>query len=336
MEPIGFFTPVYVNSKNNDATFFQKFVINPAEFIFDFDNIRFSIPPKEKMYATISDESRTFCQTTFQCITLVAVSIFFPLGMALFGAKIYHRFDEYFQPDPLEADYPELAASDLENLQTKGRDFGFRSLSGFSFRRENDYIRADKIERETSKVKENVSLLDSLIKNKQKTNEQIIEELKAEPDLINESAKEYKIHFMPKVDYAEVTLQKILNLFRNNPRLKKLLKQYKILLKNLETNDFPNDKSANGGEFPRIVLYVEGKVAAQLVLNAVFNLFTQEEAATYGCDITPRLNAKVNPLIFYAQGAGGYKERALNRGLDYFLTADGIHFKGDNHPLVIP
>jgi uncharacterized protein YbaP (TraB family) len=102
MKSISFFTPVYIDSQNSDTTFWQKCIINSTEFIFNFDNISFSTPPNDKKVAFISDKKRTCGETLLQSISLIAVIILFPLGIALLGAKISHRWDQYFQNDPFK------------------------------------------------------------------------------------------------------------------------------------------------------------------------------------------------------------------------------------------
>jgi hypothetical protein len=107
----------------------------------------------------------------------------------------------------------------------------------------------------------------------------------------------YKIHLMPSEDSDYTLLQKtIVNALRNNPMLSRLIPVFKIA---------PVTISSKTGEvFPRVVFYIEtGRDDAQQALNILYDLFKN----TKGSGIRPRYNAKVNDLIWIAQGDGDYK-----------------------------
>lgn len=225
--------------------------------------------------------------------------------------------------------------TDTSKYKLEGRDFGFKALSGFELKlRKDGYMTADRASHDglPTEVTENKVELDSLVR---KSNaEQLVKTLNANPRIIEMSAKEYKIHLMPKLEFTEEVLRRVLDKFREDSKLKSALVQYKILLQDPISKDFPSKvKDDAEGVPPRIVLYVESKEDAQLILDAMFGLFTQEEAKKLGCNVTPRLNIQVNSLVYYAQGSGGYKGRAkaLNLGDNDFLEEDGVHFKGDYH-----
>lgn len=56
------------------------------------------------------------------------------------------------------------------------------------------------------------------------------------------------------------------------------------------------------------------------------------EGDSYCTNLMPRLNMRVNNLVFYAQGTSSIKMKAQERDIaGYFLEDDGIHFKGNCH-----
>lgn len=243
-----------------------------------------------------------------------------------------------------ELDYPEADITKMASYFPKieSQSYGFKTLSGFNLKIRNDgYITADRArtleEPPASPVKVQVVELNTMLKdNVFKNREDFIQKLENNPEILELSSKEYKIHLMPKEEYSKEVLERILDLLRNNIDLKRKLEQYKVALKDPETLEFPSDRSRSAGEFPRIVLYVEGKKNAQELLDAINNLFTPAEAEIFGCNKTPRLNEKVNSLLYYAQGSGDVKERAMKLSVaDHFLEPDGIHYQGDTH-LKIP
>lgn len=223
---------------------------------------------------------------------------------------------------------------DTSNLPLKGRDpSGFIKPAGFELLlRVDQYVTASNplIFDNDSPLANSKAELDGLFKNSSK--EEALAALEANPDLLQVAAHEYKIHLMPTTEHSEEVVKKIVDELRNNPELRNQVAQFKVLLKNTE-QQFPGEfTKGEKGVPPRIVLYAESKEAAQVILDAMRKVFSDEDAKLYGCDVTPRLNFQVNELIYYAQGTSGIKDNARKLGIDdQFLEPDGIHFKGDFH-----
>ena len=115
--------------------------------------------------------------------------------------------------------------------------------------------------------------------------------------LQKELANTYKIHFMPKegADYVQL-MDSIFKAINQDNDLKKVIQAFKIA---------PRISLSQKGEImPRIVFYVTtGKQNAQIALNKLYNYFKNVP----GSGQRPRYNAKVNDLIWIAQGDGDSK-----------------------------
>ncbi len=137
----------------------------------------------------------------------------------------------------------------------------------------------------------------------------------------------YKIHLMPKdANDFMIILEQFLKALGTNPALQKAVNTLKVrsdfdfeenpqILKEKLTKEY-------GNEVPPIMVIAPslGKENAQLVLDAVYNLFKDIK----GLDLTPRFNEKITDLIYYAQGNGDDK---IARP-EYF-TDDKILYKPD-------
>jgi hypothetical protein len=113
----------------------------------------------------------------------------------------------------------------------------------------------------------------------------------------------YKIHLMPADDISSSKiLAIILNAYMNDSELKKLVPIFKIAPKSLQ--------KVIRGEMhviPAVVLYTKnGTEATQKALNKIYHEFVQHPEIR-GSGIRPRFNAKVNDLIWIAQGNGDNK-----------------------------
>lgn len=115
-------------------------------------------------------------------------------------------------------------------------------------------------------------------------------------DALNELIGVYKIHLMPKGSLTDIILTLIEGL-KNDPELRKLLYKFKVR---------PNpDLRHEGSMLAAVVIYpAQGKDNAQKALNKIYALFKNVQ----GTGIAPRYNAKVNDLIWIAQGDGDFKD----------------------------
>lgn len=119
--------------------------------------------------------------------------------------------------------------------------------------------------------------------------------------LAQQFTKSYKIHLMFPEQIATKVVVTILNAFDQDKDLKALIPTFKI--------QPASYKDGKGNVVPQAVFYIiDGKEAAQKVLNTLYFLFKKENIS--GSGTRPRFNAKVNDLIWVAQGNGDYKEGA--------------------------
>jgi len=122
-------------------------------------------------------------------------------------------------------------------------------------------------------------------------------------DTAQKLAEKYKIHLMPKDDDQLAScLEKLLNEWKNNAELQQSIHVFKVRYFDIEVSQEEKDA---GNILPRVVIYpASGKENAQRALNIIYKLFNGMQ----GADIYPRYNAKVNSLIYVAQGDADYKE----------------------------
>ncbi|MGK5593938.1 MAG: hypothetical protein ACSNEK_01090 [Parachlamydiaceae bacterium] len=138
------------------------------------------------------------------------------------------------------------------------------------------------------------------------------------------ATQEYKIHLMPKDDCVEEVVEKLINEIEKNKMFGNQIVQYKLLMK--DPNDHFPESDKEGGRIPRVAIYAESKESAQKILNTLTRLFPNSESLGLGA--MPRLNQKVNSLIYYAQGSADIKKRAVAAGVaEELLEEDLVHFK---------
>lgn len=114
---------------------------------------------------------------------------------------------------------------------------------------------------------------------------------------------QYKIHLMPTDKNIDEVFTKLLNLMQENKEIQKLIKDIKIRY------DYEKTKKEKNEIFPRIVIYLaDGKENAQKSLDILYQHF--ENVA--GLGKTPRYNARVSDLIYFAQGDGDSKNKFPN------------------------
>lgn len=139
---------------------------------------------------------------------------------------------------------------------------------------------------------------------------------------------EYKIHLMPKPEYSLFILDKLLDVISKDRSLQETVSTIKIL----------NDEHKKRRQImPTIVVYTQlGKDNAQRALDKLF-VSLHEYAEVVGSDDFPRYNQKVDPLIYYANGGGDFKNSFLEMlkitkkgiGDQNIFDEDMIHFAGD-------
>ena len=121
----------------------------------------------------------------------------------------------------------------------------------------------------------------------------------------------YKIHLMPKDKNGEALVKKLLQTFAQEEGLRKKISDMKVYLRFNKTMEQykqaqKKKKPFNTMVFPRVVVYpAEGKENAQELLNELYKILPTSEFP--GLGIRPRFNAKVNDLIYIAQGDADYK-----------------------------
>lgn len=126
---------------------------------------------------------------------------------------------------------------------------------------------------------------------------------------------EYKIHLMPQGDPTP-TIIRLLTLLKNDPELQNLIAAFKVM--------GTDTVLVNGVYYPRIVVYpAQGKDNAQRALNKLYVGLKDIK----GLGVRPRYNAKVNDLIWVAQGDSGYKNKPEYQV--YFEKPDFRYFKPD-------
>lgn len=126
----------------------------------------------------------------------------------------------------------------------------------------------------------------------------------------------YKIHLMPaaNVNLMDVVL-KIRKVIDSNPGLIKVFKIYAHTYKQ-------KDITEQAEIAPIVVIYAQGKENAQKVLNKIYETFKNVP----GLNIQPRYNARVNDLIWVAQGNGNDKS---DQYAHYYEQPDRVYYRSD-------
>lgn len=148
----------------------------------------------------------------------------------------------------------------------------------------------------------------------------VTEELKAKivKDAVEYSGQEYKIHLQPKPEYQIPVLKLLVNLLNTNPEIRTRVEAFKTII--------PYNRVTTDLELPVIVIYpVWGAENAKIVLDAILDLFSTYDVKTIGLNHTPRFNAKINELVFYANGSGDHKRFLPDK---FFSDKTKIFYKG--------
>ena len=121
-------------------------------------------------------------------------------------------------------------------------------------------------------------------------------EIEHKKKALNELVGVYKIHLMPKGSLTDIILTLIEGL-QKDTELRKLIYKFKVR---------PNpDLNFNGNMLAAVIIYpAQGKENAQKALDKIYALFKNVP----GTGIAPRYNARVNDLIWVAQGDGDFKD----------------------------
>ncbi len=201
----------------------------------------------------------------------------------------------------------------------------FKCLTGFTHREGSGYVFADNIKlvysRENRQYREDLGMA---VGNMScgSLGDLTEAELKA-------AAAEYKIHLMPKDEEMGFIVDKLMNKLNTSPELKELIVQYKVAAGRVLPDGqitYLNPDARNNSHFPKVVIYTQGKENAQKVLDALLELYQDDEIK--GEDITPRLNQQVNRLVYYAQFSADPKTKLKSMGKDQLLfESDLVHFK---------
>jgi hypothetical protein len=199
----------------------------------------------------------------------------------------------------------------LRLLKWKALGYAFELMPYYSFDQGYFYFEQPKVKDENAVLKgvrEDNSVkaladLDDLIKklavSRDQMKEAFIKQANSEwQEVADSMVQEYKIHLMPQGDPTQ-TIVMLLTLLKKDPELQNLIAAFKVMAV---------DKLAvNGVYFPRIVVYpARGKENAQKALNKLYVGLKDIK----GLGIRPRYNAKVNDLIWVAQGDSNYKNQA--------------------------
>jgi hypothetical protein len=118
-------------------------------------------------------------------------------------------------------------------------------------------------------------------------------------EIMSKLIADYKIHLMPE----GMMISEVITLFtaiQKNEKLRNAINEVKFEVTDCDDESVKNEQYP----YPKMVIYpASGKDKAQFVLNEIFRIFGQRK----GLDVTPRFNAKITSLIYYAQGNGDEK-----------------------------
>lgn len=150
-----------------------------------------------------------------------------------------------------------------------------------------------------------------------------------------ELVKTYKVHLMPdeSMDAADI-LVRFDKALKADQKLSSLIHTFKILVNPTKQVD-PITKQPV--IFARVVIYAYGKEQAQAIINALYNNKIIRDIK--GGGLQPRYNAKINDLIWAAQGDGDYKTsvyRAYYEQPHLIYYHPGITGKRENYHLINP
>ena len=162
-----------------------------------------------------------------------------------------------------------------------------------------------------------------LEEEKEKKEEDSITIEKIRKDAVEYLGTIYKIRLQCKPEYQIWCVNKLINLFSDEP-VGRLISTFKCSL--------VYSKIQKNEGLASIIIYVNhGKNTALTLLKILIKEF--EGCEKVGLDITPRFNHKYNSLIYWSGGDGDTKEKLIKEGLaDKYLDSTTVpkyaHFKG--------
>ncbi len=192
----------------------------------------------------------------------------------------------------------------------------FIPLAGFDWRPSGGYVFANNQSYTGIQTNYN-SLLTECISNMRRGDVKALS-----PRQIENATQEYKIHLMPKTEHMGYIIEKFQDKLRSHPTLKKLVHSYKVLEGKISEDGQLETLilDGNGNPLPKFVIYTTSKDDAQKMIDILYELFKDD--ADKGEGKTPRLNDKINDLIYYAQFSADAKY-----AMPDLFEKDGIHFK---------
>lgn len=216
---------------------------------------------------------------------------------ALKGIRNDKVLREYLEFDPVIAQ----ASKNREELLKKYEDLRAEyrlKCADAKQKRESVCVRLDS---QISQIRNEIEPLTTKITKLQKNKKDIGRSL----------VEEYKIHLMPDGDLTPVVI-KLLKALQNDPALQHAIAAFKVLT--------GNEYVFDGQSYARVVIYpTQGKANAQFALQKMYELFKD----TDGLGERPRFNAKVNDLIWIAQGDSIYKRGNF---LKYYEAPNYVYY----------
>lgn len=118
---------------------------------------------------------------------------------------------------------------------------------------------------------------------------------------IQQLIEQYKIHLMPQTADIPTYTSKVLNIIKNDQKLRDNVLEVKA------TVCYP-EKLYVECDSPKIIIYIRGRENTQYALNQIYKEFKNEK----GCTESLAFNEKVTSLIYFAQGNRDEKEDCLD------------------------
>lgn len=137
---------------------------------------------------------------------------------------------------------------------------------------------------------------------------------------------ERKIHLQPKKEFLPIVVNRLMKMVSEYPELRSAIDSIKMSIQ-------PESDDTKYGVLPEVVIYAYGKQHFEKILQILLPYFQGYEKYTNGK--VPRMNQKVNDLVFVAQSGGDFKNVLKSVGLlDQYFDASSNYafFKGEGMP----
>ncbi len=137
---------------------------------------------------------------------------------------------------------------------------------------------------------------------------------------------ERKIHLQPKKEFLPIIVNRLMKMVGEFPELRSAIDSIKMSIQ-------PESNDEKYGVLPEVVIYAYGKQHFEKILQILLPYFQGYEKYTNGK--VPRMNQKVNDLVFVAQSGGDFKNTLKSAGLlDQYFDPSCNHafFKGEGMP----